>query len=71
MKITDIFEIQNDVAQEIAKALKGTFGTDIVWSKIMGDEIPHAHIWVYPNKYEATGDKKDFEGNAKKIIEQL
>jgi histidine triad (HIT) family protein len=57
--------------QKIANAMQGTFGTDAIWSKVMGDEVPHAHTWVFPNPYEAKGGKKDFDGNAKKIREQL
>ncbi|MBX4206570.1 HIT domain-containing protein [Candidatus Parcubacteria bacterium] len=33
------------------------------------DEVPHAHIWVWPN--EDAGGKKDFEGNAEKIRKAL
>jgi histidine triad (HIT) family protein len=41
-----------EVAKKIALAQKKAFGIDAVWSKIMGDEVPHAHIWVFPNPYE-------------------
>lgn len=58
----DFFE----VAKKIALAQKKAFGTDFVLSKIVGEEIPHAHIWVYPDEFVA-GDKKDFAGNAEKI----
>ena len=34
--------------------------------RIIGDEIPHAHIWVFPSN-EAQGDKEDLAGNAEKI----
>jgi histidine triad (HIT) family protein len=59
------------IAQKIAKAIQGTFGTDAVWSRITGDEVFHAHIWIFPNPNEASGDKKDFEGNAEKIRAKL
>ncbi len=59
-----------EVARKIALALRKAFETDFVLSKIVGDEVPHAHIWVFPNS-EVKGDKKDFEGNAKKIRETL
>lgn len=59
------------VVQKIARAIQKAFGTNAVWSKIMGDEIPHAHTWLFPMPSEAKGDKKDFESNSKKIIEQL
>lgn len=56
-----------EVAQKIAKAQQKAFGTDAIWSRIMGDEVFHAHIWVFPNPNEAVGDPKDFVGNAEKI----
>ena len=59
------------VIQKIAKAIQGTFDTDSVWSKVMGEEVPHAHTWLFPDPREAKGDKKDFEGNAKKIKAKL
>jgi len=59
------------VVQKIAKALQGTFGTEYVFSKVMGDEVFHAHVWIFPNPHEAKGDKKDFKTNAEKIKSQL
>jgi len=58
------------VAQKIALAQRKAFSTDFILSKIMGDEVPHAHIWVFPNK-EVVGNLQDFEGNKNKIIENL
>jgi histidine triad (HIT) family protein len=55
-----------EVAQKIAIAQKKAFNTDLVLSKVFGEEVPHAHIWVYPDKNVA-GDKKDFSGNVEKI----
>ncbi len=60
-----------EVAQKIAKAQQKTSGTDAIWSRIMGDEVPHAHIWVFPNPDLALGDKKDFAVNAEKIKSAL
>jgi histidine triad (HIT) family protein len=60
-----------EVAKKIAKAEQKAFGTDVIWSKIMGDEIYHAHIWVFPNVELAKGDKNDLVGNAEKIKMQL
>ena len=59
-----------EIAKKIALAQIKAFNTDFILSKIVGDEVPHAHIWVFPNK-DAVGNKKDFEGNRKKIIENL
>jgi len=53
------------VAQKIALAQKKAFGADIVRSQVYGEEIFHAHIWLWP---ETVGDEKDLDGNAKKII---
>jgi histidine triad (HIT) family protein len=55
-----------EVAQKVAKAQMKAFDTDFILSKIVGDEVPHAHIWVFPNN-KVKGDAKDFEGNLKKI----
>ena len=57
-----------EVVKKIAKAQQKAFSTDFILSKIIGDEVEHAHIWIYPSD-EAMGDKKDFEMNAKKIRE--
>ncbi len=54
------------VAQKIALAQRKAFNTDFILSKIIGDEVPHAHIWVFPND-KVAGDRKDFADNAEKI----
>ena len=54
-----------EVVRKIAKAQQRAFNTELVRSQIFGDEVPHAHIWIWPN--EESGSKKDFEGNAEKI----
>lgn len=59
------------VVQQVAHALQDTFGTDMVYSKIMGEEVHHAHVWIFPNPEEAVGDKDDREGNAEKIRAKL
>lgn len=59
------------VVQKIARAIQGTFGTEYAFSKIMGDEVSHAHVWLFPHPGEAQGDKNDLEGNAEKIRAKL
>lgn len=59
-----------EVVQKIALAQQKAFDTEWILSKIVGDEVPHAHIWVFPNK-EVAGDLKDFEANLKKIKENM
>jgi histidine triad (HIT) family protein len=56
-----------EVAKKIALAQKKAFNVDSIIGKIVGEEIPHAHIWVIPNKELTKGDKNDFTGNAEKI----
>ncbi len=58
------------VAKKIATAQQKAFKTDWILSRIVGDEVHHAHIWVYPNS-NIPGDKKDFEGNLKVLKESL
>lgn len=59
-----------EVVQKIAKAQQKAFGTDFILSKIIGDEVEHAHIWVFPNSH-VSGNVKDFETNAQKIREVI
>ena len=59
-----------EVAQKIAKAQQKAFSTDFVLSKVVGDEVPHAHIWVFPNN-KIEGNPKAFEENAAKIRENM
>lgn len=59
------------VVRFIARALQGTFGTDFIFSKVMGDEVPHAHVWLFPHPDEAEGNPKDFEKNAEKVRSAL
>jgi histidine triad (HIT) family protein len=55
-----------EVVAKVAKAQQKAFNTDWVLSKIIGDEVTHAHIWVFPNA-EVAGDPNDFAANSEKI----
>ncbi len=59
-----------EVAKKIALAQRKAFATEMILSKVYGEEVPHAHIWVYPSK-SSVGDKMDFAANAEKIREAL
>jgi histidine triad (HIT) family protein len=59
-----------EVVKKIALAQQKAFKQDFILSKIVGEEVPHAHIWVFPSDQTA-GDKNDFEGNKKAIIAAL
>jgi len=54
------------IAQKIAKAQQQAFDVEMVRSQIFGDEVPHAHLWLWPN-IDNDGSEKDFESNAEKI----
>jgi histidine triad (HIT) family protein len=59
-----------EVAQKIAKAQQKAFH-ESVRSRVMGDEVHHAHVWLFPHPEETVGDKMDFEENAEKIRKAL
>ena len=56
------------IVQKIALAQKKAFNTDMVRSQVYGEEIGHAHVWVWP---ETVGDEKAIKENAEKIIKEL
>ncbi|KKS77392.1 MAG: HIT family protein [Parcubacteria group bacterium GW2011_GWA1_43_21] len=58
------------VATKLAKVLQKSFGTDSIWSRITGEEVPHAHIWLFPDP-KISGNKKDFAGNLEKILKNI
>ena len=55
-----------EIAKKIAKAQQKAFNTEMIRSQIFGEEVPHAHIWVFPND-KTVGDAKDLKTNAEKI----
>ena len=59
-----------ELVRKIARAQQKAFGTEWILSRIIGDEVPHAHIWVFPGN-DAKGDKNAFEENAEKIRAEL
>lgn len=59
-----------EAARKIALAQRKAFNTEWILSQIFGDEIKHAHIWVFPNQ-EVIGDKMNIKENAQKIRSAL
>lgn len=55
-----------EVVTKIAHAQRKAFNTESIWSQVRGDEVPHAHIWVFPHA-DTPGEARDFTGNAEKI----
>jgi histidine triad (HIT) family protein len=60
-----------EVARKVAQAEQKTFGTEMILCRITGEDVPHAHIWVFPDPTANLGDKKDFVANAEKIRKNL
>ncbi|OGD40437.1 MAG: hypothetical protein A2V45_01445 [Candidatus Aminicenantes bacterium RBG_19FT_COMBO_58_17] len=58
------------LARRVARAQKQAFAAEAVWCTVIGDEVPHAHIWVYPHP-ETKGDKSDLPGNAQRLGQAL
>ncbi|MEK7641830.1 MAG: HIT domain-containing protein [Patescibacteria group bacterium] len=70
-----VWDVENigiyfEVAQKIVRAQRVAFGTELIVGKMIGEEVPHAHIWLIPDN-KIAGDKNDFEGNKQKIIAAL
>ncbi len=59
-----------ETARKIAKAEQKAFNTEMIYARVSGEDVPHAHIWIFPGS-PLPEDKKDFEGNMKKIINAL
>lgn len=59
-----------EAAKKVANAIKKAFDVEMVLSRIVGDEVHHAHIWLFPDK-SAKGDPKDFKTNTEKIQKAL
>ncbi len=55
-----------EIVHKFALAQRKAFGVEQIISKVVGEDVPHAHVWIYPSN-EAEADKKDFDGNAEKI----
>ena len=59
-----------EVVRKVALAQQKAFDTEWILEKIVGEDVFHAHIWVFPNS-NVSGDKKDFTTNLEKIRKEL
>ena len=52
--VWDVPNIGNfmEAAQKVVNAQRKAFGTDMIISQIIGDEVPHAHIWLIPHNHK-------------------
>ena len=61
------------IVHKIALAQQKAFDTEMILCRITGEEISHAHIWIFPAlsadrpNSKIKGNPKDFSGNAEKI----
>lgn len=60
-----------EIVAKIALAQQKAFGIEAIHSKIVGEEVPHAHIWIFPDPASALGNKKDFEKNKEKVRKEI
>ena len=58
-----------EIVKKIALAQKKAFDIELVQGKVYGEEIPHAHFWVFPDPASTKDDKNDLTTNAQKIRE--
>ena len=59
-----------EVAKKIAFAQRKAFDTEMIIGSVVGEDVPHAHIWIYPDP-NIPGDKKDLDGNTEKLKSAL
>lgn len=50
-----------EAARKVAGALRKAFGTEMIVSHVIGDEVPHAHIWLVPQGHSKNKEVKDEE----------
>lgn len=70
-----VWDVENigkyfETVKKVALAQRKAFKTDWILSKIVGEDVEHAHIWVYPSK-KAVGEMENFNENLTKIKENL
>ena len=58
-----------EVVKKVALAQKKAFQTDLIRSQIYGDEVHHAHVWLWPEN--GSGAKENFKENSELIIKNI
>jgi len=59
-----------ELTKTLAQALRKAFEIDMIRCEIWGEEVPHAHIKIWP-ELPCDGSEKEFEAIAEKIREAL
>lgn len=61
-----------ETVRTVACALQKVFSpVEEIHARVVGEEVEHAHIWLYPAPGKTVGDKNDFTNNAEKIRAEL
>jgi len=60
-----------EACQKVANAQRKAFQTEQVISLVIGDEVPHAHIWLVPITEEGIRDSLDLTNRLKLSEEEL
>jgi histidine triad (HIT) family protein len=58
------------VVQKVALAMRKAYNTELVRSKVFGEEVHHAHVWLWADG-EKDGTEKDFALHQEKIVSAL
>mgnify|MGYP000858668012 CR=1 FL=1 len=58
------------LARKVARSLQKVFSTEMIIMNVYGEEVPHAHIKLWPS-IEKDGTEKDFEHWQEKIKKAL
>lgn len=59
-----------EAAKKVANAQRRAFGTEMIVSSIIGDEVFHAHIWLIPQRHSINAHVTEEEA-AKLIAKNL
>jgi len=59
-----------ELVQKIARALQKAYDHELVRSQVYGEEVEHAHVWLWPD-LPNDGSEKDFETHVEKIKANL
>lgn len=57
-----------EVCAHIARAQQKAYGIEAIHSKVVGEEVHHAHIWIFPDPHQSNkSDAKNLAAHAEKI----
>lgn len=60
-----------EIVRDIANAQKKAFKTEMVRSQVYGDEVPHAHVWVWPEKGKGSENVEDNAECVRKALKSI